>query len=118
VQGHLVLEKNLPFLRQARYGYLTACPSNLGTSMRITVTARLPLIFRDEERLRNLSRDLNLDIQRMEGDDGVLLIHNKQVMGFTEYEIVKSMQDGLMALINNEEEIEAGGDAQPAGDDA
>lgn len=37
----------LPYARSPRYGFLTACPTNLGTGMRVSVMAHLPGLVMD-----------------------------------------------------------------------
>src|SRR5262249_46961301 len=41
-----VLEARLRFVRHSRYGYLSSCPTNLGTAMRASVHIRLPRLTR------------------------------------------------------------------------
>ncbi len=38
------LSASLPFEADPRYGYLTSCPSNLGTALRASVHISLPLL--------------------------------------------------------------------------
>ncbi|TDG45073.1 hypothetical protein AWZ03_008498 [Drosophila navojoa] len=114
VTGIQELEKNLTFIRHPSYGNLTACPTNLGTTLRASVHIRLPLLSKDEERLKAMSEELSLSIHGTGGEhtpieDGVMDISNKRRMGFTEFELVKSLQDGIVALINAEEELEIAG---------
>ncbi|XP_037822457.1 arginine kinase [Lucilia sericata] len=106
------LEKNLVFGRHARYGNLTACPTNLGTTLRASVHIRLPLLAKDTERLKTMAKDLNLQIRGTGGEhtaieDGIMDISNCKRLGITEHELVKSLQEGIISLIKAEEELEA-----------
>lgn len=106
------LEKNLVFGRHPNYGNITACPTNLGTTLRASVHIRLPLLARDSERLKTLANDLNLQIRGTGGEhtaieEGIMDISNRRRLGFTEYELVKSLQEGIITLIKAEEELEA-----------
>ncbi|XP_022219637.1 arginine kinase [Drosophila obscura] len=114
VNGLQELEKTLTFARSSRYGYLSACPTNLGTTLRASVHIRLPLLSKDSERLVALADELQLQIRGTGGEhtaieDGVMDISNRRRLGFTEFELVKSLQDGIVALINAEEELETAG---------
>ncbi|EDW66736.1 arginine kinase [Drosophila virilis] len=114
VTGLQELEKNLTFARHPSYGNLSACPTNLGTTLRASVHIRLPLLSKDEERLKAMAEELSLQIRGTGGEhtsieDGVMDISNKRRLGFTEFELVKSLQDGVVALINAEEELEIAG---------
>lgn len=106
------LEKNLTFGRHPRYGNLTACPTNLGTTLRASVHIRLPLLGRDSDRLKTLAKELNLQIRGTGGEhtaieDGIMDISNCKRLGLTEYELVKSLQEGIITLIKAEQELEA-----------
>ncbi|XP_073831983.1 arginine kinase [Musca autumnalis] len=112
VKGLQELEKTLTFGRHPRYGTLTACPTNLGTTLRASVHIRLPLLSKDEERLKTLTNELNLQIRGTGGEhtatvDGVMDISNRRRLGFTEFELVKSLQEGIITLIKAEQELEA-----------
>ncbi|XP_013099601.2 arginine kinase [Stomoxys calcitrans] len=112
VKGLQELEKNLTFGRHPRYGALTACPTNLGTTLRASVHIRLPLLAKDQERLKTMANDLNLQIRGTGGEhtaitDGIMDISNRRRLGFTEFELVKSLQEGIITLIKAEQELEA-----------
>lgn len=114
VSGVTELEKNLTFGRHANYGFLSACPTNVGTTLRCSVHIRLPLLSKDEDRLKAMAEELSLQIRGTGGEhteivDGVMDISNRRRLGFSEFELVKSMQDGIVALINAEEELEIAG---------
>lgn len=114
VSGVSELEKNVTFGRHPNYGFLSACPTNVGTSLRCSVHIRLPLLSKDEDRLKAMADELSLQIRGTGGEhteivDGVMDISNRRRLGFSEFELVKSMQDGIVALINAEEELEIAG---------
>ncbi|XP_016952522.1 arginine kinase [Drosophila biarmipes] len=115
VNGLAELEKTLAFARHPRYGNLTACPTNLGTTLRASVHIRLPLLSKDPDRLIALAEELQLQVRSTDGgelatvEDGIMDISNKRKLGFTEFELVKTLQDGVVALINAEEELEIAG---------
>jgi protein-arginine kinase len=58
------LEDALGFCHDERLGYLTSCPTNLGTGLRVSVVARLPRLAGDPPRLHGAARELGLDLRR------------------------------------------------------
>uniref|UniRef100_A0A182S8D4 arginine kinase n=1 Tax=Anopheles maculatus TaxID=74869 RepID=A0A182S8D4_9DIPT len=108
------LGNQIPFQRDERLGYLTFCPTNLGTAIRASVHIRLPKLGSDKTRLEEAAATHKLQIRGVHGehtdtDDGVLDVSNKRRLGLTEIEAVKEMVDGVKALIELEKELEAGG---------
>ena len=48
LQAILHIEKQIPFARSDKLGNLTFCPTNLGTSLRASVHARIPKVAADK----------------------------------------------------------------------
>lgn len=72
----------------------------------------MPLLSKDQDRLKRLANDLNLQIRGTGGEhteivDGIMDISNRRRLGFTEFELVKSLQEGIITLIKAEQELEA-----------
>jgi protein arginine kinase len=89
------LGKILNFAFSGKYGYLTACPTNVGTGLRVSVMLHLPglKISGEIERAIQASRDLQLAIRGLygEGTDAVgdfYQISNQITLGRNEEEIV------------------------------
>ncbi|MEM9294655.1 MAG: ATP--guanido phosphotransferase, partial [Planctomycetota bacterium] len=57
-----VLEEKLDFSFGRRFGYLTACPTNVGTGLRVSVMMHLPglVISREIEKVKRAARDMHL----------------------------------------------------------
>ncbi|XP_055851473.1 arginine kinase [Episyrphus balteatus] len=111
VKGLRALEERLNFSHHDRYGFLTACPTNLGTTLRASVHIKLPLMAKNMERLTSLMDQLNLQIRGTGGEhteieDGIMDISNKRRLGHTEFELVKMLHDGIAELIKAEEDEE------------
>lgn len=62
VAGVNAIEKKLPFSRSDRLGYLTFCPTNLGTTIRASVHIKLPKLSSDKKRLDNTAAKYNLQV--------------------------------------------------------
>ncbi|EJW80656.1 arginine kinase [Wuchereria bancrofti] len=106
VKGLKTMEKSLPFSRDSRLGWLTFCPTNLGTTIRASVHIRLPKISAKPD-FKKICDELKLQIRGIHGEHsesagGVYDISNKARLGLTEFEAVKQMHDGVKQLIEME----------------
>ncbi|XOB98079.1 phosphagen kinase [Deinococcota bacterium DY0809b] len=102
------LERRLAFAHSERLGYLTSCPTNLGTAMRASVHVRLPRLAADEARLTALAAEHGLQVRGTHGEHSasegaVYDVSNKRRLGITEVEAVRGLANGVAALIAAEE---------------
>ena len=98
----LAIEEKLDFAFNDHLGYITSCPTNLGTAMRASVHVRLPNIGRAEN-FHNICDDLGLSARGIHGEHseaegGVWDISNKQRLGITEVQCVKRLYEGVKTL--------------------
>ncbi|XP_039437019.1 arginine kinase Lit v 2-like [Culex pipiens pallens] len=103
--------KDMAFVRNERLGYLTFCPSNLGTTIRASVHIKLPKLGKVREKLDEAAAKYKLQVrgtrgEHTESEKGVFDISNKRRLGLTEYEAVKEMYDGIKELIELEKNTE------------
>jgi len=108
VEAVKAIEAKLPFSHDDRLGYLTFCPTNLGTTIRASVHIALPKLAADRSKLEQIAGKYNLQVrgtrgEHTESEGGVYDISNRRRMGLTEFEAVKEMQDGILELIKLEE---------------
>lgn len=101
-----VLEKKLPFAFSEHLGYLSSCPTNLGTAMRASVHVRLPKYSKHPEFAATCEM-LGLSVrgvhgEHSEGEDGVYDISNKRRLGISEVEIAQLLRRGISALLKKE----------------
>ncbi|CAI4228646.1 unnamed protein product [Auanema sp. JU1783] len=106
IKGVKTIETQAPFSRHERLGWLTFCPTNLGTTVRASVHIRLPKISAKPD-FKTICDGLKLQIRGIHGEHsesegGVYDISNKARLGLTEYEAVKQMYDGVKHLIELE----------------
>ncbi|XP_076651387.1 arginine kinase 1 isoform X1 [Halictus rubicundus] len=104
------IEKRLPFSHNDRLGFLTFCPTNLGTTVRASVHIKVPKLAANKEKLEEVASKFNLQVrgtrgEHTEAEGGIYDISNKRRLGLTEYQAVKEMHDGIAELIKIEKEL-------------
>ncbi|ODM97523.1 Arginine kinase [Orchesella cincta] len=110
VAGANEIGNKLPFSRSERLGYLTFCPTNLGTTIRASVHIKLPKLAADKAKLDATAAKFNLQVRGTHGEHsdsegGVYDISNKRRMGLTEFQAVKEMEQGILELIKIEKSM-------------
>lgn len=63
VAGVRAIEAATPFSRSDRFGYLTFCPTNLGTTIRASVHIALPKLAADKAKLDETAAKYNLQVR-------------------------------------------------------
>merc|ERR1712159_925869 len=99
------------FARDDHLGYITSCPTNLGTAMRASVHIKLPKLMKQKDVMQEIADKYYVQIRGIHGehtetDDGVFDISNKRRLGRSERELVQDMYDGVKALIQAEVELQ------------
>ncbi|CAH1773230.1 unnamed protein product [Owenia fusiformis] len=112
VAGIKHMESKTKFATNPRLGYLTFCPTNLGTTLRASVHVKIPL-FSQHKDFNKMCASWNLQPRGIHGEHtesvgGVYDISNKRRLGLTEYQAVKEMADGVMKVIEMEKKLESG----------
>ncbi|CAG9826134.1 unnamed protein product [Diabrotica balteata] len=101
------LEKKLKYIRSDRFGYLTFCPTNLGTTIRASVHIKVPKLAADMNKLNSIASSYNLQVrgtrgEHTEAEGGVYDISNKRRLGLTEIDVIKEMYSGIQEIIRLE----------------
>ncbi|MEN8303302.1 MAG: phosphagen kinase [Campylobacterota bacterium] len=104
------LEKKMKFAFSEHLGYITSCPTNLGTAMRASVHIKVPKLATDMDRFKEITDRHHLQIRGIHGEHsesegGVYDISNRRRLGVTEVECVQDMYDGVVELIAAEKEL-------------
>ncbi|VDL95268.1 unnamed protein product [Schistocephalus solidus] len=112
------LERQLEFEKDERFGYLTFCPSNLGTTMRASVHAKIPLVSALPN-YKQLCEKYHMQSRGTFGEHtatvgGVYDLSNKRRLGLTELEAVTEMAAGVKALLTLEKMMEEYNKNMPA----
>ncbi|XP_070191191.1 arginine kinase-like [Littorina saxatilis] len=112
VKAVKVMEEALSYARDDRLGYLTFCPTNLGTTLRASVHIKIPKLaarkdFRATcDKLKLQARGIHGEHTESEG--GVYDISNKRRLGLTELQAVTEMYNGVKEIIKLEKDLQAG----------
>ena len=100
------IEKKVDFAFSPRYGYLTACPTNLGTGIRVSVMLHLPALKMTDqiEKFFNAARDMNLAVRGLFGEGteaagDFYQISNQATLGASESDIVSQFENSIIPEI-------------------
>lgn len=108
------LRSELEWARSERWGFLTACPTNTGTGLRLSVLIHLPalVLTEDMERvMRGLTR-MTFAVRGFYGEGtnavgNLFQISNQVTMGVPEGEIVEKLSAVTQQIIGHEREAQA-----------
>ncbi|HKI85028.1 MAG TPA: ATP--guanido phosphotransferase [Candidatus Krumholzibacteria bacterium] len=108
------LEEHLTFAHSPRLGYLSACPTNLGTGLRASVLLHLPGISltRDLEKVLHSLKVLNYTVRGFYGEGSGALgelfqVSNSATLGLSGAQIVDDLLHHLRKVISVEREARA-----------
>jgi creatine kinase/arginine kinase len=104
------LENSLNFSYSQHLGYITSCPTNLGTAMRASVHIKVPKLSKDMKKFKAITDKHHLQIRGINGEhsqseDGIYDISNRRRLGITELQAVEDMYNGVVALIEAEKSL-------------
>ncbi|EDO49262.1 predicted protein [Nematostella vectensis] len=103
------LDKKLGFQHTKSHGYLTSCPTNLGTGMRASVHVKIPHA-KDHPEFDKICEKFHIQARGIHGehsestgeDAGVYDISNKRRLGLSEVQCVQDMYNGVKSLLEIE----------------
>lgn len=103
------IESQINFAYHRRYGYLTACPTNVGTGMRVSVMVHLPalVITQQIEKLFRSLQKISLAVRGLYGEGSQAMgdfyqVSNQITLGKSEAELLKQVGDIVPIMINYE----------------
>lgn len=104
------LEKLLDYAFSPELGYLTACPTNLGTGIRVSAMLHLPALVLSEQinQIIQAVNKLGLAVRGFYGEGtealgNIFQVSNQMTLGETEADIVERINKVLLQLIEHEE---------------
>lgn len=95
-----------------KYGFLTSCPTNLGTGLRASVMLHLPAlsVFGYIKSIVNLMNKIGLTVRGIygEGSDAranMYQLSNQVTLGISEEDTIKKLESAVMQIVDREREM-------------
>ncbi len=100
------MESTLDFAFHKRWGYLTACPTNVGCGIRLSAMLHLPALklTNEIEKLRRAAEELHLAVRGFHGEGSesagdFYQISNQVTLGFTESDLLDRFETMILPRI-------------------
>jgi len=101
----------LPYAFSEKWGYLTACPSNVGTGLRASVLLHLAGLAHNQQlgQVLNASQKLGLTVRGFYGEGtqslgNLIQISNQASLGLSEAEILENLETRVKQIASHEKE--------------
>lgn len=102
--------EGIKFAHSQKYGYITSCPSNLGTGMRASVHVKIPNLTKDgtDRKAKAIAKPLGLSVRGTGGEhtpigaDGTVDISPSARLFIKEKDIVAALYKGIELLMEQE----------------
>ena len=87
------IEQECKFSHDAHLGYITSCPTNLGTALRASVHIKLPKLMKNKALFDEIANKYYVQIRGIHGEhtetnDGIFDISNRRRLGRSEKQLV------------------------------
>lgn len=93
------LEQLIPYAYNDKYGFLTSCPTNVGTGLRASVMVHLPALAktRNIRKVLEVVNNFDMNIRGVYGEGSkssgdIYQISNKQSLGISEQEAIRNLK--------------------------
>lgn len=104
-----LLEENLDYAFDEKFGYLTSCPTNLGTGLRASVMLHLPALSMSNEinGVLNALTQVGMLIRGMYGEGSkargnIYQVSNQLTLGISEADILNNLNAVVNQIVNQE----------------
>lgn len=104
-----LLESQLSYAFHERLGYLTACPTNVGTGMRVSVLLHLPalVLTRQLDKVFRALQKISVAVRGLFGEGTQAMgdfyqISNQVTLGRSEIDLIKQVGDVVPTIISHE----------------
>ncbi|MDA1053017.1 MAG: protein arginine kinase [Planctomycetota bacterium] len=104
-----LIEERITYAFHERLGYLTACPTNVGTGMRVSVMLHLPalVITRQIEKVFRSLQKISLAVRGLYGEGSQAMgdfyqISNQITLGRSEAELIEQVSEVVPVMIDYE----------------
>ena len=108
------LEKRLEYAYSPKLGYLSACPTNVGTGIRVSAMLHLPalILLRQIEQVLQAIIKLGLAVRGLYGEGtewfgNLFQISNQVTLGRTEEELIASLEKVIRQVVQSEKNARA-----------
>ncbi|RKD26408.1 Protein-arginine kinase [Caminicella sporogenes DSM 14501] len=106
-----ILEENVKYAFDEKIGYLTSCPTNVGTGIRASVMIHLPALSmtRYIDRILQAVNQIGLTVRGIYGEGtaaegNIYQISNQVTLGRTEEEIIDTLKEVTKQIISKEKD--------------
>jgi len=103
------LDKNLNYAFSEKFGYLTACPTNVGTGLRVSVMVHLPGLVHNKDigRVIDGLRNMRLTVRGIYGEGSEFMgnlfqISNSITLGLSEKDTVSNLEAHVRKVLDFE----------------
>lgn len=103
------LNKKIEFAISEKYGYLSACPTNVGSAMRVSVMLHLPALakMRLLNKLLDQAIDIGISVRGIYGENSnsignIYQISNQRTLGISDEEIISNIKIVVTSIIEQE----------------
>jgi len=107
-----VMEQAITYAFSERLGYLTACPTNVGTGIRVSVMLHLPalVLTKEIQKVFGALHKISLAVRGLYGEGSQAMgdfyqISNQVTLGKTEEELIKNLKDVVPNIISYERRV-------------
>ena len=108
-----LMEESLPFAFDEKYGYLTCCPTNVGTGMRASVMVHLPALSLTGQikKVLNAVSKFGMTVRGVYGEGSeasgnLYQISNQITLGLTERETLDKLSAIVMEVVEKEHQAQ------------
>ncbi|MCA9085668.1 MAG: protein arginine kinase [Planctomycetaceae bacterium] len=106
------LEARIVFAFDEQLGYLTACPTNVGTGIRVSVMLHLPAlrITREIQKVHQAAQKINLAVRGLYGEGSQAMgdfyqISNQVTLGFSEQDLLNHLAEVVPNILGYERRV-------------
>ena len=104
-----LIEGEITYAFQSKYGYLTACPTNVGTGLRVSVMLHLPalVITRQIDKVFRSLQKISVTVRGLYGEGSQYMgdfyqVSNQVTLGRSEEELIQQVSEVIPVLIDYE----------------
>ena len=106
------LEKSLPYAFTSKYGYLTACPTNVGTGLRASAMLHLPALVHEHKigSVMSAVGKIGIAVRGLYGESSdskgnMFQISNQITLGQNEENIVNQLHQIVLRIVEHENKL-------------